>query len=112
MQIDKSMLAAPLLIGLASCSSMNPWRQEIAVTPIQPPARMIPAECYAAPEEPRDVEEPSLEALPDPAAVSPARLRNAERAGLYWRSRATVEREARENNAATQTACSTGLGEP
>lgn len=83
-----------------------------APTVVEAPGPVIPASCYLQPVEPQPVEQPSLEPLPPPTASTylAIRTRNAERAGLYYRSDSEALREAYDVNAAAQRACATGLG--
>ncbi len=81
-------------------------------TVVQAPGPIIPASCYILPTEPQSVDQPELEPLPPPTAGTylAIRTRNAERAGLYYRSDSEALREAYDVNAAAQRACATGLG--
>ncbi len=83
-----------------------------APTVVEAPGPIIPASCYIQPAEPQSVDQPTLEPLPAPTSGTylAIRARNAERAGLFYRSESEALREAYDVNASAQRACATGLG--
>lgn len=76
---------------------------------------VIPAECRLDPAEPQPMPQPELPPLPPRPATDAlstgllsyyiVRTQRAEIAGLYFQNELTEERETREANAATQSAC-------
>lgn len=104
MQWSKLALAGPSIMALGACGTIGLTREPPPVVVQQ--TVVIPAECRLDPVEPREVVEPVLAPeVGDAAALSAARLINAQVAFLFWRDRANAAQEAYETNAGPQAAC-------